>query len=760
MVFDIDMIRDFYSNLKAKVDRVKEKIGRPLTLTEKILLTHLHEESPLKDYGRGEDYVFFAPDRVAMQDATAQMALLQFMMAGKDNTAVPSTVHCDHLIQAEVGADKDLATAKTQNEEVYDFLASVSNKYGLGFWKPGAGIIHQVVLENYAFPGGMMIGTDSHTPNAGGLGMVAIGVGGADAVDVMAGMPWELKMPKVIGVKLTGKMSGWTSPKDVILKVAGILTVKGGTGAIVEYFGEGAQAISCTGKGTICNMGAEIGATTSTFGYDDSMGRFLRATGREEVADLADEMKEYLTGDETAYANPEKYFDQVIEIDLSTLEPHINGPYTPDLAWPISKFAQAAKDNGYPLELEVGLIGSCTNSSYEDLTRSASVARQAVAKKLKTKSEFTVTPGSEQIRFTVERDGLLDEFEEMGGVVLANACGPCIGQWARHTDDPDKKNSIITSFNRNFSKRNDGNPQTHAFVASPEITTAMAIGGTLTFNPLTDSLINEDGEEVRLDPPEGVELPIKGFDVEDPGYQEPAKDGSDIDVVVDKGSDRIQLLDPFEPISKEQVTDMRILIKAKGKCTTDHISMAGPWLKYRGHLDNISNNCYIGAINYFNDEANNVANFADDGEKAEWMTPPDSARKYKAAGIGTVVFGEENLGEGSSREHAAMEPRHLGVMAVIVKSFARIHETNLKKQGMLALTFANPDDYDLVRQDDKIDILGFEEMAEKKPLQVRLKHSDGTEDTFEVNHTYNQAQIDWVRHGSALNKIRHDLKNS
>lgn len=760
MVFDIDMIRDYYRNIKAKVDRVKEEIGRPLTLTDKILLTHLHDESPLKDYGRGEDYVFFAPDRVAMQDATAQMALLQFMMAGKDNTAVPSTVHCDHLIQAEVGADKDLATAKVQNEEVFDFLASVSNKYGLGFWKPGAGIIHQVVLENYAFPGGMMIGTDSHTPNAGGLGMVAIGVGGADAVDVMAGMPWELKMPKIIGVKLTGKMSGWTSPKDVILKVAGILTVKGGTGAIVEYFGEGAQAISCTGKGTICNMGAEIGATTSTFGYDDSMGRFLRATGREEVADLADEVREYLTGDETAYANPEKYFDQVIEIDLSTLEPHINGPYTPDLAWPISKFAQAAKDNDYPLELEVGLIGSCTNSSYEDLTRSASIARQAVQKKLKAKSEFTVTPGSEQIRFTVERDGLLEEFEEMGGVVLANACGPCIGQWARHTDDPDKKNSIITSFNRNFSKRNDGNPQTHAFVASPEITTAMAIGGTLTFNPLTDTLLNEDGEEVRLDPPEGVELPIKGFDVEDPGYQEPAEDGSNVDVVVEKNSDRIQLLDPFEPISNEQVTDMRILIKAKGKCTTDHISMAGPWLKYRGHLDNISNNCYIGAINYFNEEANNVANFADDDEKAEWMTPPDSARKYKAAGIGTVVFGEENLGEGSSREHAAMEPRHLGVMAVIVKSFARIHETNLKKQGMLALTFANPDDYDLVRQDDKIDILGFEEMAPKKPLQVRLKHSDGSEDTFDVNHTYNQAQIDWVRHGSALNKIRYDLKNS
>jgi aconitate hydratase len=759
MVFDIDMIRDHYRDLKKKVDQVKEKLEKPLTLTDKILYTHLHDESPLQEYGRGDDYVFFAPDRVAMQDATAQMALLQFMMAGKDNTAVPSTVHCDHLIQAEVGAEKDLSTAKVQNKEVFDFLASVSNKYGLGFWKPGAGIIHQVVLENYAFPGGMMIGTDSHTPNAGGLGMVAIGVGGADAVDVMAGMPWELKMPKVIGVKLTGKLSGWTSPKDVILKVAGILTVKGGTGSIVEYFGEGAQSLSATGKGTICNMGAEIGATTSTFGYDESMARFLKATGREEVADLADEMKEYLTGDDEAYANPEKYFDQVIEIDLSTLEPHINGPYTPDLAWPISKFAQAAKDNDYPLELEVGLIGSCTNSSYEDLTRSASIARQAVKKKLKVKSEFTVTPGSEQIRFTVERDGLLDEFEKMGGVVLANACGPCIGQWARHTDDPEKKNSIITSFNRNFSKRNDGNPQTHAFVASPEITTAMAIGGTLTFNPLTDTLLNEDGEEVRLDPPEGVELPIKGFDVEDPGYQDPADNGSEVTVKVEENSDRIQLLTPFEPITQDDLTGMRLLIKAKGKCTTDHISMAGPWLKYRGHLDNISNNCYIGAINYFNDEANNVANFADNDEKAEFMPAPDSARKYKAAGIGTVVFGEENLGEGSSREHAAMEPRHLGVMAVIVKSFARIHETNLKKQGMLALTFEHPEDYDLVRQDDKVDILDFEKMAAKKPLTVRLQHSDGTEDTFKVNHTYNEAQIEWVRCGSALNKIRKDLKS-
>lgn len=759
MPFDIEMIRKHYGTIKERVDAAREKIGRPLTLTEKILYAHLNEESPLQEYKRGEDYVFFAPDRVAMQDATAQMALLQFMMAGRDTTAVPSTVHCDHLIQAEIGADEDLATAKTQNSEVYDFLSSVSDKYGLGFWRPGAGIIHQVVLENYAFPGGMMIGTDSHTPNAGGLGMVAIGVGGADAVDVMAGMPWELKMPKLIGVKLTGKLSGWTSPKDVILKVAGILTVKGGTGAIVEYFGEGAQSMSCTGKGTICNMGAEIGATTSTFGYDESMSRFLRATERAEVADLADGVKEYLTGDDECYANPEQYFDRVIEIDLSSLEPHINGPYTPDLAWPISKFAQAVKENDYPQKLEVGLIGSCTNSSYEDLTRAASVAKQAVAKNLKVKSEFTVTPGSEQIRFTVERDGLLDDFEQMGGLVLANACGPCIGQWARHTDDPDKKNSIITSFNRNFSKRNDGNPQTHAFVASPEIVTAMAIAGDLTFNPLTDHLVNENGEEVKLDPPSGIELPEMGFEVEDAGFQAPAEDGSDVDVAVDPNSDRIQLLTPFTPITQEDMTGMRLFIKAKGKCTTDHISMAGPWLKYRGHLDNISNNCYIGAVNAFNDQTNKVANYVDNPDQAEWMAAPDSARKYKAAGIGTVVFGEENLGEGSSREHAAMEPRHLGVNAVIVKSFARIHETNLKKQGMLALTFVDPSDYDKVRQDDLIDIVDFGQMAPKKNLTVRLRHHDGTEDTFEVAHTYNQAQIDWVKAGSALNKIRMELQS-
>ena len=711
MPFDLDMIKAVYQALPERVAEARKKLGRPLSLTEKILYTHLHPASPLQNYNRAKDYVFFAPDRVAMQDATAQMALLQFMMAGRENVAVPSTVHCDHLIQAEEGAAEDLAKANDINKEVFDFLSSVSNKYGIGFWKPGAGIIHQIVLENYAFPGGMMIGTDSHTPNAGGLGMVAIGVGGADAVDVMAGMPWELKMPKVIGVKLTGKMNGWTSAKDIILKVAGILTVKGGTGAIVEYFGEGAESLSCTGKGTICNMGAEIGATTSTFGYDESMSRYLRATERAEIAELADGVREHLTGDAACYADPEQYFDQVVEINLSELEPHINGPYTPDLAWPISKFAQAVKENDYPQKLEVGLIGSCTNSSYEDLDRAASLARQAVDKKLKVQSEFTVTPGSEQIRFTVDRDGQLKDFEKMGGVVLANACGPCIGQWARHTDDPNRANSIITSFNRNFSKRNDGNPQTRSFVASPEIVTAMAIAGDLTFNPLTDTLKNTDGEDVKLDPPSGVELPAKGFAVEDAGFELPAEDGSGIEIKVAPDSDRLQLLTPFEPITQEQLKGMRLLIKAQGKCTTDHISMAGPWLKYRGHLDNISNNCFIGAVNFFNGEMNKVANYVDSPDKAEYLGVPDSARKYKAAGISTVVFGEENYGEGSSREHAAMEPRHLGVLAVIVKSFARIHETNLKKQGMLALTFVNPDDYEKVRQDDFIDVLGFNEMA-------------------------------------------------
>ena len=753
MAFDLSMIKRVYEALPGKVEAARKTLGRPLTLTEKILYTHLHPDSPLQAYERGKDYVFFQPDRVAMQDATAQMALLQFMMAGRDEVAVPSTVHCDHLIQAKVGADKDLAIANDVNSEVYDFLSTVSNKYGIGFWKPGAGIIHQIVLENYAFPGGMMIGTDSHTPNAGGLGMVAIGVGGADAVDVMAGMAWELKMPKLIGVKLTGKLNGWASSKDVILKVAGILTVKGGTGAIVEYFGEGAKNLSCTGKGTICNMGAEIGATTSNFGYDDSMDRYLRATDRAEIADLAKGVAEHLTGDAECYADPEAYFDLVIEIDLNTLEPHINGPYTPDLARPISEFARAVKENDYPPVLEVGLIGSCTNSSYEDLDRAASLAQQAVAKKLKVKSEFTVTPGSEQIRYTVERDGILDAFEQMGGVVLANACGPCIGQWARHMDDPNRKNSIITSFNRNFTKRNDGNKNTHSFVASPELVTAMAISGSMTFNPLTDTLTNEDGEQVKLDPPTGVELPPKGFDVEDAGFEAPAADGSGIEVKVDPNSDRIQLLTPFEPLDQAQLTDMRVLIKAKGKCTTDHISMAGPWLKYRGHLENISENCFIGAINAYNGEANKVINYV----KNDYLPVPESGRTYRDNGIGTVVFGEENYGEGSSREHAAMEPRFIGVKAVIVKSFARIHETNLKKQGMLAFTFVNVDDYDKVRQDDKVTIENFEQFAPGQHVTVRLDHADGSSESFPVQHTYNAAQIGWVKAGSALNKIRQEL---
>jgi aconitate hydratase len=753
MPFDFEMLKAHYASLPAKVDAARKALGRPLTLTEKILYAHLHSDSALQAYGRGKDYVFFAPDRVAMQDATAQMALLQFMMCGRDKTAVPSTVHCDHLILAKVGSATDLKTAVDVNAEVYDFLASVSNKYGIGFWKPGAGIIHQTVLENYAFPGGMMIGTDSHTPNAGGLGMLAIGVGGADAVDVMVGMPWELKMPKLIGVKLTGKLSGWTSPKDVILKVAGILTVKGGTGAIVEYFGEGAENMSCTGKGTICNMGAEIGATTSTFGYDASMDRYLRATERGDVADLCNGVKAELTGDPETYADPAKYFDQVIEIDLSTLEPHINGPYTPDLAWPISEFAKAVKENGYPQKLEVGLIGSCTNSSYEDLDRAASIARQAKTKKLKTQAEFTITPGSEQIRFTVARDGQLDAFEEIGGVVMANACGPCIGQWSRHTDDPTRANSIITSFNRNFSKRNDGNPQTRSFVASPEIVTALAIAGDLCFNPLTDTLLNEEGVAVKLDPPSGAELPAKGFAVEDAGYQAPAADSSAVKVEVSPASERLQLLTPFTPITASQLTGMRTLIKAKGKCTTDHISMAGPWLEFRGHLQNIAKNSFISAINYFNGEMNKVLNLV----TGEYHSVPDSGLAYRDAGVSTIVFGEENYGEGSSREHAAMQPRFLGVKAVIVKSFARIHETNLKKQGMLALTFVDPADYEKIRQDDSIAIEGFEGMVPGKNLHVVLSHADGSSDSFEVTHTYNEQQIEWVKSGSALNKIRQGM---
>lgn len=753
MAFDIEMLRKHYETYAERVDAAKKELGRPLTMAEKILYAHLHPDSPLQNYKRGKDYVFFNPDRVAMQDATAQMALLQFMMAGKNKVAVPSTVHCDHLIQAKIEADVDLKGALDINSEVYDYLESVSDKYGIGFWKPGAGIIHQVVLENYAFPGGMMIGTDSHTVNAGGLGMVAIGVGGADAVDVMAGMAWELKMPKLIGVKLTGKMSGWTSAKDVILKVAGIVSAKGGTGAIVEYFGEGADSMSCTGKGTICNMGAEIGATTSTFSYDDSMSRYLRATGRAEVADLADQMVPYLRGDEEVYANPEDYFDQLIEIDLSTLEPLVNGPFTPDLATPISQLAAAAEKNGWPTDLEYCLIGSCTNSSYEDIARSASIAEQALEHGIKPGSQLTITPGSEQVRFTIERDGMIDTFEKLGAQVFANACGPCIGQWDRAGADKKEKNSILHSFNRNFSKRADGNPNTHAFVASPELVTAIALSGKLGFNPMTDTLTNDKGEQIMLKPPVGDELPTKGFDVEDAGYNAPAEDGSNIEIVVNPESNRLQLLTPFVPITQKDMNNMRILIKVKGKCTTDHISMAGPWLKFRGHLENISENCYTGAINFFNDQANNVINYV----KNEYMAVPDSARTYQSNGIGTVVFGEENLGEGSSREHAAMEPRFLGVNAVIVKSFARIHETNLKKQGMLALTFVDKSDFDKVRQDDQVTIVGFDQMAPNKNLVIRLDHADGTSTEFEVAHTYNQAQIDWVRAGSALNKIREEL---
>ena len=751
MAFDLEMIRAVYAGMGSRIEAARAAVARPLTLTEKILYAHLFGGDVKQAYERGVSYVDFAPDRVAMQDATAQMALLQFMQAGRATAAVPSTVHCDHLIQAKDGATADLAEANSENKEVYDFLASVSNKYGLGFWKPGAGIIHQVVLENYAFPGGMMIGTDSHTPNAGGLGMVAIGVGGADAVDVMAGMPWELKFPKVIGVKLTGKMSGWTSAKDVILKVAGILTVKGGTGAIVEYFGDGAESLSATGKGTICNMGAEIGATTSVFSYDEKMGDYLRGTGRAEIAEAAAAVRQHLRADDEVYAQPERYYDQLIEIDLNTLEPYVNGPFTPDAAWPISQFAAAVREHGWPEKLEVGLIGSCTNSSYEDITRAASIAKQAVAKGLTVNAEFTITPGSELVRYTVARDGLLDTFADMGGVVLANACGPCIGQWARHTDDPKRKNSIITSFNRNFAKRNDGNPNTHAFVASPEIVTAFAIAGDLTFNPLTDTLPGTNGP-VKFDEPQGVEMPPRGFAVEDAGFEAPAVDGSGVQVMVNLSSDRLELLAPFKAWEGTDLLGLRLLIKAQGKCTTDHISMAGPWLKYRGHLDNISNNMLIGATNAFNGETNKVRNFAIQGD--DYLTVPQSARSYKGMGIGTVVIGDENYGEGSSREHAAMEPRHLGVRAVIVKSFARIHETNLKKQGMLGLTFANKADYDLIEEGDTIDIMGLTTFREGQPLQARLHHSDGDTDLITLNHTYNRGQIEWFKAGSALNLIR------
>jgi len=750
MAFDIDMIKKVYAEMPAKVDNARKTLGRPLTLSEKILFAHLHADQELSNFERGKSYVDFAPDRVAMQDATAQMALLQFMQAGRPKAAVPSTVHCDHLITARNEAKKDLEVANAESKEVYDFLASVSNKYGIGFWKPGAGIIHQVVLENYAFPGGMMIGTDSHTVNAGGLGMVAVGVGGADACDVMAGLPWELKWPKLIGIKLTGKLSGWTAPKDVILKVAGILTVKGGTGAIVEYFGEGAAAMSCTGKGTICNMGAEIGATTSTFGYDESMSRYLKATGREEVAQMADGVKAYLNADPEVYAEPEKYFDQVIEINLSELEPHLNGPFTPDLATPISKMKEMAAANGWPTKVEVGLIGSCTNSSYEDISRAVSLAKQVAEKGLTPKAQYTITPGSEQVRYTIERDGFLEVFDKIGATVFANACGPCIGMWDRMGAEKQERNTIVHSFNRNFAKRADGNPNTLAFVASPELVTALAIAGDLTFNPITDTLTNNKGEQVKLDEPTGMELPAKGFAVEDAGYQAPAEDGSKVNVQVDPASKRLQLLDPFAAWEGTDLKGLKLLIKAKGKCTTDHISMAGPWLKFRGHLDNISNNMLIGAVNFFNEKTDNVKNQL----TGEYGPVPATQRAYKAAGIGSIVVGDENYGEGSSREHAAMEPRHLGVRAILVKSFARIHETNLKKQGMLALTFNDKADYDKIQEDDTISIEGLTDFAPGKSLTVVLQHKDGSADSIVVNHTYNAQQIEWFKAGGALNIIR------
>ena len=750
MAFDIDMIKKVYTQMAERVDKAREVVGKPLTLSEKILYNHLWDGEATKAFERGKDYVDFAPDRIACQDATAQMALLQFMQAGKKQVAVPTTVHCDHLIQAKVGADKDLQSALNTSNEVFNFLESVSNKYGIGFWKPGAGIIHQVVLENYAFPGGMMIGTDSHTVNAGGLGMVAIGVGGADAVDVMAGMPWELKFPKLIGVKLTGKLSGWTAPKDVILKVAGILTVKGGTGAIVEYFGPGATAMSCAGKGTICNMGAEIGATTSTFGYDESMERYLRATDRNGVADAANEVKDYLTADTEVYANPEQYFDQVIEINLDELMPHLNGPFTPDLATPVGTMTEKAKDNDWPLKVEWGLIGSCTNSSYEDLSRASSIAQQALDKGLKTKADFGINPGSEQVRYTADRDGILEVFEKLDAKIFTNACGPCIGQWARYEDPKNApKNSIVHSFNRNFAKRADGNPNTHAFVASPEMVAAIAISGRLDFNPLTDKLVNENGEEVMLDEPTGWELPSKGFAVEDAGYLAPEEDGSHVEVVVDPNSERLELLTPFVPIGNE-IKGAKLLIKAHGKCTTDHISMAGPWLRYRGHLDNISNNCLIGAVNAYNMQTN----FVKSQLTGEYDAVPKTQRAYKAAGIKTIVVGDHNYGEGSSREHAAMEPRHLGVAAVLVKSFARIHETNLKKQGMLGLTFANENDYDLIQEDDTFNFLDLNQFAPGKPLTIEVVHADGSKNEIIANHTYNEGQIEWFNEGSALNLIK------
>ena len=748
MVYDIDMLRSFYSNFPKRVDAAREQVGRPLTLAEKILYAHLYEESDICPFRRGEDYVNFRPDRVAMQDATAQMALLQFMNAGKSQSAVPATVHCDHLIQANMGAKTDIATATQSNSEVYDFLKSVSDKYGIGFWKPGAGIIHQVVLENYAFPGGMMIGTDSHTPNAGGLGMIAIGVGGADAVDVMTGMEWELKMPKLIGVKLTGSLSGWASPKDVILKLAGILTVKGGTNAIIEYFGPGAASLTATGKATICNMGAEVGATTSLFPFNLNMATYLRATGRDDVAEWATAVSDYLEADMDVQAQPDSFYDRVIVINLSELEPHINGPFTPDAATPISEFATKVKENGWPRKMEVGLIGSCTNSSYQDLSRAASIARQAAEDKIPVAAPLIINPGSEQIRYTAERDGILGDFEQIGATVMANACGPCIGQWKRHTDDNTRKNSIVTSFNRNFAKRADGNPNTHAFVASPELTLALTIAGDLCFNPLTDTLKTADGREVKLKEPEGTDFPPKGFEVKDNGYVAPT--GKDAEVVINPGSNRLQVLKPFAAWDGKELIEMPLLLKAEGKCTTDHISMAGPWLRFRGHLENISDNMLMGAVNAFNGKTNSVLNQLN----GKYEAVSAVAKQYKAKGISSIVVAEENYGEGSSREHAAMEPRFLNVKVILAKSFARIHETNLKKQGMLALTFADKDDYKKVREEDKISIVGLKEFAPGKPLTAILYHADGTEESFAVNHTYNELQIKWFKAGAALNAAR------
>ena len=748
MVYDIDMLRSFYSNFPKRVDAAREQVGRPLTLAEKILYAHLYEESDICPFRRGEDYVNFRPDRVAMQDATAQMALLQFMNAGKSKSAVPATVHCDHLIQANMGAKTDIATATQSNSEVYDFLKSVSDKYGIGFWKPGAGIIHQVVLENYAFPGGMMIGTDSHTPNAGGLGMIAIGVGGADAVDVMTGMEWELKMPKLIGVKLTGSLSGWASPKDVILKLAGILTVKGGTNAIIEYFGPGAASLSATGKATICNMGAEVGATTSLFPFDLNMATYLRATGRDDVAEWATAVSDYLEADMDVQAQPDSFYDRVIVINLSELEPHINGPFTPDAATPISEFATKVKENGWPRKMEVGLIGSCTNSSYQDLSRAASIARQAAEDKIPVAAPLIINRGSEQIRYTAERDGILGDFEQIGATIMANACGPCIGQWKRHTDDNTRKNSIVTSFNRNFAKRADGNPNTHAFVASPELTLALTIAGDLCFNPLTDTLKTADGREVKLKEPEGTDFPPKGFEVKDNGYVAPT--GKDAEVVINPGSNRLQVLKPFAAWDGKELIEMPLLLKAEGKCTTDHISMAGPWLRFRGHLENISDNMLMGAVNAFNGKTNSILNQLN----GKYEAVSAVAKQYKAKGISSIVVAEENYGEGSSREHAAMEPRFLNVKVILAKSFARIHETNLKKQGMLALTFADKDDYKKVREEDKISIVGLKEFAPGKPLTAILYHADGTEESFAVNHTYNELQIKWFKAGAALNAAR------